>query len=326
MAIITTHDLSRTYISKTGVIRQQKKEIQALRDVNLEVAQGELFGLLGPNGAGKTTLTKILSTILLPSEGSATVLGKDIVKQAPAIRPFIGIVFGGERGLYWRLSARDTLFYFADLYHVSPDLAEERIPQLLDLVGLSERAEERVESFSRGMKQRLHVARGLINDPTILFLDEPTIGLDPVAGREIRRIIRDLNDQGKTVFLTSHYMYEVDELCDRVAVLNKGEIIMMDTPEALKQLVADLEVVEIEAIGAPAESIERLRTHEKVVSVMVEPRELAQAIVIQSPGGTQLVGDFLSVLQGAKIQRVLTRQPTLEDAYVRLVGPEAMKT
>jgi ABC-2 type transport system ATP-binding protein len=326
MLTITTENLSRTYTSKTGVIRKQKKEIHALVDVNLEVKAGELFGLLGPNGAGKTTLTKILSTILLPSEGRASVLGLDVVSQAGDIRPRIGIVFGGERGLYWRLSAEDTLHYFADLYHVPPDLAGQRIPQLLDLVGLTDRADERVENYSRGMKQRLHIARGLINDPEVLFLDEPTIGLDPVAGREIRRIIQDLNDQGKTVFLTSHYMYEVDELCDRVAVLNKGEVIMMDTPAALKNLVADLEVVEIEAIGTPEAAIQRLRAHEKVESVHIEDRDLVQALVIQAPGGAALVGDFIDILDGAKIQRVLTRQPTLEDAYVRLVGPEAMKT
>ncbi|HEX9617599.1 MAG TPA: ABC transporter ATP-binding protein [Anaerolineales bacterium] len=326
MAAIQTIALSRVYHSKTGVIRQQKKDIRALEEVNLEVAQGELFGLLGPNGAGKTTLTKILSTILLPSSGDARVLGLDIVSQARAIRPRIGIVFGGERGLYWRLSARDTLLYFADLYHVSPEVAARRIPELLELVGLSGRHEERVENFSRGMKQRLHVARGLINDPEILFLDEPTIGLDPVAAREIRRIMKDLNQQGKTIFLTSHYMYEVDELCDRVAVLNKGEIILVDTPGALKSLVSDLEVVEIEVIGAQQDAIERLRAHEKVVSLQIEPRDLAQALLIQAPGGAALVGDFLTILSGARIQRILTRQPTLEDAYVRLVGPEAMHT
>jgi ABC-2 type transport system ATP-binding protein len=326
MAAIEIENLGRTYQSKTGVVRQQKKEIVALKGVDLRVEAGELFGLLGPNGAGKTTLTKILATILLPTSGQARVLGQDVVSQAQSIRPRIGIVFGGERGLYWRLSARDTLLYFADLYHIPPAQASERIPQLLDMVGLSDRAEERVENFSRGMKQRLHVARGLINDPEILFLDEPTIGLDPVAAREMRRIIRELNQQGKTVFLTSHYMYEVDELCDRVAVLNRGQVLLVDTPGGLKRLVSDLEVVEIEVIGADPAVIDRLRAHEQVASVQVEPHEMAQALVIQAAGGAGLVGEFLQILDGARIQRVLTRQPTLEDAYVRLVGPEAMHT
>jgi ABC-2 type transport system ATP-binding protein len=326
MSIIQTNSLSRTYISKTGVIRKQKKEIQALVDVNLEIESAELFGLLGPNGAGKTTLTKILSTILLPTEGTASVLGFDIIKQARAIRPRIGIVFGGERGLYWRLSALETLKYFADLYHVLPDVAEKRIPALLELVGLSDRAEERVENFSRGMKQRLHIARGLISDPEVLFLDEPTIGLDPVAGREIRRIIRDLSTEGKTIFLTSHYMYEVDELCQRVAVLSKGEVLMVDSPSVLKKTVADLEVVEIDAIGVTEKAIADLEAHPHVDAVHIEPRELAQGLIIQSPDGASRVGEFIHILKDAKIQRVITRQPTLEDAYVRLVGPDAMKT
>jgi ABC-2 type transport system ATP-binding protein len=326
MSIIQTNSLSRTYISKTGVIRKQKKEIQALEDVTLQIESGELFGLLGPNGAGKTTLTKILSTILLPTEGTASVLGLDIVKQARAIRPRIGIVFGGERGLYWRLSALETLKYFADLYHVPPDVAEKRVPELLELVGLSDRAEERVENFSRGMKQRLHIARGLISDPEVFFLDEPTIGLDPVAGREIRRIIRDLSAEGKTIFLTSHYMYEVDELCQRVAVLNKGQVLMVDSPSVLKKTVADLEVVEIDAIGVTDTALAALEAHPQVDAVHIEPRELAQGLIIQAPDGASRVGEFIHILEGAKIQRVITRQPTLEDAYVRLVGPDAMKT
>ncbi len=326
MAVIKIESLGRTYVSKTGLIRKKSKEIEALKDVNLEVATGELFGLLGPNGAGKTTLTKVLSTILLPTEGSASVLGFDVVKNARQIRPRMGIVFGGERGLYWRLNATDTLRYFADLYHVPPDEGKKRIPELLELVGLTDRADERVENFSRGMKQRLHLARGLISDPEVLFLDEPTIGLDPVAAREIRRIIRDLSSQGKTIFLTSHYMYEIDELCERVAVLNKGEVLMIDSPACLKELVADMEIVEIEVIGAKENSIEKLRDHDKVEAVNVEMRDLAQALIIQAPGGAALVGEFINILDGAKIQRVLTRQPTLEDAYVRLVGPEAMKT
>ncbi len=325
MTAITTTALGRVFDTRTGVVRRKKKEIVALQDVEFQVETGELFGLLGPNGAGKTTLTKILSTILLPTTGRAHVLGFDVVDEAPRLRPRIGIVFGGERGLYWRLSGRDTLLYFADLYHVSPQTAARRIPELLELVGLSERAEERVEGYSRGMKQRLHIARGLINDPEVLFLDEPTIGLDPVAAREVRRIIRDLSSEGKTVFLTSHYMYEIDELCDRVAVLNRGEVLTVDTPSALKRLVADLEVVEIEVLGAHQPALEQLRAHGKVAALQVEAREQAQVLLIQAPGAAGLVGEFIDLLDGAQVRSVITRQPTLEDAYVRLVGPEAMK-
>lgn len=201
MTIITTQNLRRTYETTTGLIRRKKKEITALDGVDLSIPSGEMFGLLGQNGAGKTTITRILSTVLLPTSGSAQIFGLDVVKSVRDIRPRIGLVFGGERGLYWRLSGYDNLQYFADLYRVPPHIARRRIPELLELVGLTDRANERIEGYSRGMKQRLHIARGLIHDPELLFLDEPTIGLDPLAARGLREVIRNLNQQGKPFFL-----------------------------------------------------------------------------------------------------------------------------
>jgi ABC-2 type transport system ATP-binding protein len=309
----------------TGVIRRKPKEVIALEDVNFSVQSGELFGLLGPNGAGKTTLTKILATVLLPTNGKASVLGHDVVNDYAGLRPRIGIVFGGERGLYWRLSGWDNAQYFADLYQVPQHVSKERIPELLELVGLTERVHERVEGYSRGMKQRLHIARGLINDPEVIFLDEPTIGLDPVAARELRQVIRGLKDAGKTVFLTSHYMFEVDALCDRVAVLNKGKVVTVDTPGALKDLVADLEVVELECFGVPQELVDNLRQHPYVEAVNIQVQEQVQVLQIQAPEGSQHVQEFLNILEGVRIRKVTTRQPTLEDAYIKLVGREALK-
>ena len=231
---IETTDLKRSYISTTGIIRQKKKEVVALNGVNLSIQTGELFGLLGPNGAGKTTITRILSTILLPTSGTARVFGLDVVKSAGQIRPRIGLVFGGERGLYWRISGWDNLQYFADLYKMEPEISKKRIPELLELVGMTDRANERIETYSRGMKQRLHIARGLLHDPEVLFLDEPTMGLDPVAARDMRSVILGLKQAGKTIFLTSHYMFEVDALCDRVAVIHQGKILTEGTPASLK--------------------------------------------------------------------------------------------
>ncbi len=152
MDIISTENLKRIYKTTTGIIRRRAKEIVALECIDLSLKSGELFGLLGPNGAGKTTLTRILSTILLPTSGSAKVFGLDVVKSAKEIRPRIGLVFGGERGLYWRLSGRDNLQYFADLYKMPPEISKKRIPELLELVGLTDRANERIEGYSRGMK------------------------------------------------------------------------------------------------------------------------------------------------------------------------------
>lgn len=324
MTAIKIENLGRIFTTTTGTIRRTRKDVNALENVNLVVEPGELFGLLGPNGAGKTTLTRILSTVLLPSSGRAEVLGLDVVRNTKQLRPRIGMVYGGERGLYWRLSGRDNIQYFADLYLVPPEVSRKRIPELLELVGLKDRADERVEGYSRGMKQRLHIARGLINNPDVLFLDEPTIGLDPIAARELRNVIAELHQKGTTIFLTSHYMYEVDALCQRVAVVNKGKIVMMDTPAALKQLVANLEVVEVECLDVPADMLAALRAHPRVEAVNVENREQIQVLQIQSPGGVEFVPEFLRILETARVQKVVTRQPTLEDAYVKILGKEAL--
>ena len=325
MDVISVQNLRRIYHTTTGIIRRKKKEIPALDGVDLSIQQGELFGLLGPNGAGKTTLTRILSTVLLPTSGTARVFGLDVVKDARQIRPRIGIIFGGDRGLYWRLSGRDNLEYFATLYGIRSDKTRKRIDELLELVGLSERADERVEGYSRGMRQRLHIARGLIHDPELLFLDEPTVGLDPVAAREQRKVIHDLNSAGKTIFLTSHYMFEMDELCDRVAIVNKGRIITVETPSSLKKVVADLEIVEIECFGASEACIENLRSHPAVLGVNVEPLDQTQLLQIQAPAGAELVQEFLQLLGDVQVKKVVTRQPTLEDAYVKLVGEDSSR-
>src|SRR5213595_1307251 len=192
MPVIEVEALTRTYRTSTGTFRRRSLEVEAVRGVDFEVAEGELFGLLGPNGAGKTTTIKMLITLLLPTSGSARVLGFDVVKDARKVRERIGYVFGGDRGLYERLPGLDNLRYFAELYGVPPREQKARIGELLDLVGLTGRERERVEGYSRGMRQRLHIARGLLHDPPVVFLDEPTIGVDPVGARELRATIATL--------------------------------------------------------------------------------------------------------------------------------------
>src|SRR5213593_1171963 len=230
MPVVEAHDLSRVYKTHTGTIRRRVKEIEAVKGVSFEIEKGELFGLLGPNGAGKTTTIKMLVTLLIPSSGTARVLGHDVVRDAQAVRKQIGYVFGGDRGAYERLSGLDNLRYFSELYGVPPKVQKRRIPELLELVGLTGRERERVEGYSRGMRQRLHIARGLLHDPPVVFLDEPTIGVDPVGARELRATIASLTEGGKTVLLTTHYMFEADSLCNRIAVINKGEIVAEGTP------------------------------------------------------------------------------------------------
>src|SRR5437763_9678011 len=213
MGVIEARELRRTYKTTTGAVRRRTIDVEAVRGISFEVGEGELFGLLGPNGAGKTTTIKMLITLLLPTSGSARVLGHDVVDEAREVRRKIGYVFGGDRGLYERLSALDNLRYFAELYGVIGRAQKRRIAEVLELVDLTGREKERVEGYSRGMRQRLHIARGLLHDPPVVFLDEPTIGVDPVGARELRATIASLTEAGKTVLLTTHYMFEADSLC-----------------------------------------------------------------------------------------------------------------
>jgi ABC-2 type transport system ATP-binding protein len=319
MAAIEVQDLCRTYKSRSGIVKRRKTEVQALRGISFAVERGELFGLLGPNGAGKTTTIKILTTLLLPSSGSARVLGLDPATEPAQIRRRIGHVFGGDRGLYDRLSALDNLRYFADLYRVPVREKRARIDELLELVGLKGRERERVETYSRGMRQRLHIARGLLHDPEILFLDEPTIGLDPVGAREVRETIAGLRDQGKTILLTTHYMYEADELCGRLAVIAAGRFVAAGTPAELKARVLDRTVIEIETFGVDEEVLDRLRRVDGVVSVGTEVREQTELVLVQSRVGAGIVQALLRELEGTTVGKVIAREPTLEDAYVELV-------
>lgn len=319
MPVIEVENLRRVYRATSGALRRRTREIVAVDNISFAVGRGELFGLLGPNGAGKTTTVKILTTLLIPTAGAARVLGYDVVQKSDAIRAHIGFIFGGERGLYWRLSGIDNLRYFASLYHMDPDVSKKRIPELLEQVGLQDRGQERVEGYSRGMKQRLHIARALLHDPEVLFLDEPTLGLDPVGARDLRQMIGRLQAAGKTILLTTHYMFEADMLCERIAVINKGCIIAQGSPQKLKELVQDLSVVEVEVFGVSEEILGRLRAQPYVDTVSVEEREQRQALLIQSPQGSEVVSKILDVLDGVQVNKVTVREPTLEDAYVRLV-------
>jgi ABC-2 type transport system ATP-binding protein len=320
MLVVEATDLRRSYRTRTGIVRREKKEVEAVRGVSFGIERGELFGLLGPNGAGKTTTIKMLITLLLPTGGRATVLGQDVVGAPREVRRHIGYVFGGDRGLYERLSALDNLRYFAELYGVAPREQRQRIGSLLELVGLTGREKERVEGFSRGMRQRLHIARGLLHDPEVLFLDEPTIGIDPVGARELRATIATLREQGKTILLTTHYMFEADELCDRIAVIRDGLIVAEGSPAVLKQRVSAGHVVEVETFGLPPSRTDSVRSVQGVRSVSVEERGQAQVLLVQVEPGAEVTSGVLAELLDTRVGRVSSREPTLEDAYVELVS------
>ncbi len=316
---VEARDLRRTFRTRQGIWRPTRKEVEAVRGVSFEIAPGELFGLLGPNGAGKTTTIKMLITLLIPTSGSASVLGQDVVADVREVRRRIGYVFGGDRGLYERLSGLDNLRYFSELYGVAPREQKARIGSLLELVGLTGREGEKVEGYSRGMRQRLHIARGLLHDPEVFFLDEPSIGIDPVGARELRATIAGLRDQGKTVLLTTHYMFEADELCDRIAVIRAGEIVAEGTPAELKRLVSAGRVLEVETYGVADEEVAAVRDVAGVRTAHVEERGQVQVLVIAYEPDAEVTQQELARLGDTRLGRVSHREPTLEDAYVELV-------
>jgi ABC-2 type transport system ATP-binding protein len=300
----------------------------ALDKVNLEIRPGELFGLLGPNGSGKTTTIKCLSTILIPDEGTAVVNGFDVQKETSMVRASLGMVVGGERTLYWKLTARDNLMYFASLYKMQRREAKKRVEELLETLQLSDRADERLEDYSTGMRQKVAIARALLHDPPILLLDEPTLGLDPNFARQIRSQIRELSEKhGKTVLLTTHYMDEADQLCDRVAFINNGRIVAVDTPNRLKAMVKEKELVEVAVYRPPADIEEHIRSllpDAEVVKLIPGDEDEGNPSRIKIIGGTaeEHVGTVIDALRqkNVRIGGLNVGVPTLEDVFIKLTG------
>lgn len=238
--LVKDYILKEKIKEKSGLFgRKQKKVIHAVKDISLEIPQEKIIGVLGINGAGKTTTIRMLASVIAPTSGSLTMNGVDAVKNHLWIKERINVISGGERNLYWRLTAKENLRYFGSLYGLSGDDLDKRITYLLRTVGLEEAANVPVERYSKGMKQRLQIARGLINDPIYLFMDEPTLGLDIVIAKEIRNLVSDLaHKEGRGILLTTHYISEAEELCDYIYILDKGRIIAEGTKEQLKGLLA----------------------------------------------------------------------------------------
>lgn len=237
---IVARNLVKNYVIKeNGLFKKKNKIVHAVKDISLEIPQGEIIGVLGINGAGKTTTIRMLASIIEPSSGILTMDGIDVIKNHLWVKKRINVISGGERNLYWRLTARENLKYFGSLYGLSGIELRKKIEKLLKAVGLEKAADVPVERYSKGMKQRLQIARGLINDPEYIFLDEPTLGLDIVIAKEIRKMVMDLaKKEKKGVLLTTHYISEAEELCDYIYVLDKGAIIAQGTKTELKDLFA----------------------------------------------------------------------------------------
>jgi ABC-2 type transport system ATP-binding protein len=301
-----------------------RKVLRALDRADLIVREGELFGLLGPNGAGKTTLIKILSTLLLPTAGSARVDGLDVVTEPHRVRERINMVSGGEHSGYGILTVREHLWLFSQLYGVPTRTARQRIDALLDLLGLAEAADEKIATLSTGMRQKMNLIRGFACDPKILFLDEPTLGLDVQVAREVRFVIRDWLARApeKTTLLTTHYMAEAEVLCDRVAIISRGRVIACDTPERLKRYLDHETVyqVETELLLEPGDPFADLAGVRRFGAEHKANAGTTRFQVIMDRGAE--VGGVLERIErmGKQVRAVTRTEPSLEDVFLHLVG------
>src|SRR5512145_1047819 len=257
-----TGDKSGSPAPKRGFFakKEPKTMFTAVNGVDLQIERGEIFGLLGPNGAGKSTTIRMLCTLLEPTSGTAQVNGFDIVRQANDVRRSLGTVLAGERSIYWKLTGRENLEYFAALYHIPAEIAKKRVDELIERMELKERANELVEKYSTGMRQRIAIAKALLARPPILLLDEPTLGLDPQAARNLRELIAQLKQEGHTILLTTHYMEEADQLSDRIGIIDTGKVIALDTPEGLKRRIDQKEIIRLELSGWHDDLADRLRS------------------------------------------------------------------
>lgn len=334
--MIRMNEVTKIYQTKhrLGLFRSETRAKTAVKDLTLTIEPGEVAGLLGLNGAGKTTTIRMLSTLLDPTSGSIEVDGLSMADHRKRIQQKVNMIPGGERMLYWRLTGRENLEYFGRLYGLSRSAIHKQSCRLLDEVGLTEAADQPVEQYSKGMKQRLQIARGLINDPAYLFLDEPTLGLDAPIARQLRGTVRKLaKEQGKGILLTSHYLQEVEELCDRVYILSRGELLLCDKPEAIIRQIAGSQTAHLDVSGWNENLRQQLQCHlaelghpAQLISG-VDHAGLASAgadethrISVQTPAADRLITELLPWVSdhGLRVQGFSCDKPTLEDAIILL--------
>ena len=318
-AAIDVRGVRRVYDAKP-------EPVTALAGVDLEVAPGEFFGLLGPNGAGKTTLIKILTTLLLPTSGEARIFGFDVSTESKRIRRIMNMVAGGEQSGYGILTVREQLWMFTQFYGLGTREGWSRVDELIEAVGLSEQRVQRVSTLSTGQRQKMNMARGLLNDPWILFLDEPTLGLDVAAARGIRDLVLDWKAAmpGRTVLLTTHYMAEADELCERIAIVDHGRILAIGTPDELKKRVQRESIfrLELDHLDDGVAALSRLPGVESAALAADAGAESQRVVVNLALVDDAALGGVVTALAGlgSHILALRKSEPTLEDVFVELVG------
>jgi ABC-2 type transport system ATP-binding protein len=314
---VEVQDLHRDFETK-------HKKVTALDGISLQVGEGEIFGVLGPNGAGKTTMIRILSTLLLPTSGQAKVMGYDVAKEPEKVRPLISMASGAERAGYDYITARGNLWFFSQLYGIPSDEAQRRINELSKQIGLEDNLDKKFYALSTGFRQRATIIRAFVNDPKVVFLDEPTIGLDVMTALRIREfLVNQAKEHGRTILLATHNMAEVDAICNRVAIIDKGKILACDTPLALKKsLGAPALVMEI----SPPPAMDNLALLGKVEGVkgytssIDEERSLSRVqVVVESDNSAQMVLDATRKF-GLNVLSSWRQQTSLEEVFVALVG------
>ncbi len=308
-SIIEVQNLTKTFGKFTAV-----------DNVSFTVKKGEVFGLLGPNGAGKSTTLRVLSTLARPTKGTATIGGYDIVKNDTEVRKLIGIV-SEKMIMYNRLTARENLLFFGNLFSIPKAVLNKRIDDLLELVQLSKWKNSQVGTFSTGMRQRINVVRALLNMPQVLFLDEPTLGLDPQSSVEIREFVKKLNrENGTTVVITTHMMVDADLLCDRIAIVDHGKIVALDTSTNLKKKIsgADTTIISLEIANLTQELTTAIRSLDCVDSVSQE-NSMHLRIIVHGSEAFNSVIDTVRAKNG-KISSMQNLQPTLEDVFLHITG------
>ncbi len=304
--------------------KEPKALFTAVNGVDLQIERGEIFGLLGPNGAGKSTTIRMLCTLLEPTNGTAKVNSFDIVKQANDVRRSLGTVLAGERSIYWKLTGRENLEYFAALYHIPPAVAQKRVEELIERMEIKDRANELVEKYSTGMRQRIAIAKALLARPPIILLDEPTLGLDPQAARRVRELVAELKREGHTILLTTHYMEEADQLSDRIGIIDAGKVIALDTPEGLKRRIDQQEIIRLELTGWHEEIAGKLKSIAGIENITTHRQEEADIWEVNlhaqnSRAALPRIVEHISG-NGTRLVNMNIVKPSLEDVFIHLTG------
>ena len=324
---IEIFNLTKKFIPIRGFIDLlhpfRKKEVTALDDVNIKIRRGELFGILGPNGAGKTTLIKVLCTSILPTSGTAYINGYDIIKEEEKVKASIGLVTGEERSFYWRLTGRQNLYFFATLHNFSTSEAQKRVNDVLNFVDLEDRADDKFHSYSTGMKQRMAIARGLLNDPGILFMDEPTKSLDPDAAQNLREFIKDrlVKDREKTVFLSTHHLGEAEQLCDRIAIINKGKIKAYGTLSELRDMIGKRDIYVIKIRKFSDSVLDKLHDLEGVISFSTHFESDVVCLEIQLSDSETVLPQIIEMIvdTGGKIHACNAKEIFINEIFTQLL-------